>query len=370
MATYKVPQDVEADDKLIGPFGFRQFVYLMITGGLVLVAVGLWQIFPLLAIIPVPFAVFLLIMALPLKKDQPMETYLAALFQFYFKPRNRWWAPGQRETTILITAPKKEEEAVHAVNPEEASNRLSFLANVIDSEGEVVTNNLDTAFLADAANTQDIFDIDNHSGNLSSMLAKEDLERRQNIAQIMSSGETQPAAVAPAPVAPTPSVAPANTYSIPQTEINPLADGVLTSAEILTGGHAITSGDIATQPVTSVVPVVPVIPVAPVSNPVAPTSTPAPLPVTPAPAPITTPTQTTPTQTTPTQTTPVVTPEVTTVPEETSMPTTEPATEPESTAIAAPEPEETLSKPLKSDTIKESEGQSDKSDGEVYISLH
>ncbi|TAL14698.1 hypothetical protein EPN95_02230, partial [Patescibacteria group bacterium] len=31
MAQYKVPQDVEADDKLIGPFSFRQFVYLIIV---------------------------------------------------------------------------------------------------------------------------------------------------------------------------------------------------------------------------------------------------------------------------------------------------------------------------------------------------
>ena len=33
MAVYKVPQDVEADDKLIGPFSFRQFIYLLIVAG-------------------------------------------------------------------------------------------------------------------------------------------------------------------------------------------------------------------------------------------------------------------------------------------------------------------------------------------------
>ena len=31
MATYKVPQDVEAEDKLLGPFTFRQFIYLLIA---------------------------------------------------------------------------------------------------------------------------------------------------------------------------------------------------------------------------------------------------------------------------------------------------------------------------------------------------
>jgi hypothetical protein len=33
MAVYKVPQDVEAEDKLIGPFSFRQFIYLIIVAG-------------------------------------------------------------------------------------------------------------------------------------------------------------------------------------------------------------------------------------------------------------------------------------------------------------------------------------------------
>ena len=82
MAQYKVPQNVEADDKLLGPFTFRQFVYLLIAGGLVALAIGLFQIFPFLAIVPIPFIIFFVVLALPLKKDQPMETYLAALVSY------------------------------------------------------------------------------------------------------------------------------------------------------------------------------------------------------------------------------------------------------------------------------------------------
>ena len=43
MAVYKVPQDVEADDKLIGPFGFRQFIYLLMVAGLIALAWALAQ---------------------------------------------------------------------------------------------------------------------------------------------------------------------------------------------------------------------------------------------------------------------------------------------------------------------------------------
>lgn len=136
MAQYKVPQDVEADDKLLGPFSFRQFVYLMITGGLIAVAVGLFQLFPLLAIIPVPGVLFFGALALPLRKDQPMETYFAALVSYYLKPHNRFWTPGQRESTIQITAPKiVEESRVRSITGEEATHRLSFLADVVDTKG-------------------------------------------------------------------------------------------------------------------------------------------------------------------------------------------------------------------------------------------
>ena len=62
MAQYKVPQDVEADDKLVGPFTFRQLCYLFIAFGLGALAVLLFNIFPLLAAIPVPFILFLLVL--------------------------------------------------------------------------------------------------------------------------------------------------------------------------------------------------------------------------------------------------------------------------------------------------------------------
>ena len=125
MAQYKVPQDVEADDKLVGPFTFRQLVYIFVAAGLIALAVGLFNIFPLLAIIPVPFVLFLLVLASPFKKDQPMETYLAAILNFYLKPNKRFWNPGQRESTIAITAPKKiEGPRIRAISEDEASHRL------------------------------------------------------------------------------------------------------------------------------------------------------------------------------------------------------------------------------------------------------
>ena len=179
MATYKVPQDVEAEDKLLGPFTFRQFIYLLISAAGIAIIFGLFQIFPLLAIIPTPFTFFFLILALPIKKDQPMEVYLASIASFYLKPNTRRWTPGQKETTIKITAPKiVEKPRARNITEEEASTRLSFLSNLVDSEGYAIrgNSNFNEDFIAENNNIVDILDQDSNQ-NINQMIAKEQQNR-------------------------------------------------------------------------------------------------------------------------------------------------------------------------------------------------
>ena len=185
MATYKVPQDVEAEDRLLGPFTFRQFVYLLIAAIAGALAAALFQIFPLLAILPLPVVIFFLILALPLKKDQPMETYLAAIVSFYMKPNKRFWRPGQGETTIQITAPKiVEKSRTRDISEEEASHRLSFLSNLVDSEGYAIrgnhNGNFTENFIADTEDVNDFMD-DSQNQNLIILMQKEKVARHAEI---------------------------------------------------------------------------------------------------------------------------------------------------------------------------------------------
>ncbi len=137
MAVYKVPQDVEADDKLIGPFSFRQFIYLIVVAISGAGAWGLSTIFIPLAIIPMPFILFFAVLALPLRKDQPMETYLSAVVQFYFlKSRKRFWQPDGIDSFVTIIPPKDADRILtKTFGEEEATRRLDYLANLVDSHG-------------------------------------------------------------------------------------------------------------------------------------------------------------------------------------------------------------------------------------------
>ncbi len=189
MAAYTVPQDVEAEDKLVGPFGFRQFIYLGIAAGLGFVAYVLLQISLFLIIIPLPGVLFFIVLALPLRKEQPMETYLLALARFYLKPKMRLWNPDGTISYVEIVAPKLvQQNLAKEYGAEAASERLDYLARVMDSRGWALKGtaapgaSLVTDVVAEAQSAVDVFDEGaSLSQSLAGMIAKKDEERRQTV---------------------------------------------------------------------------------------------------------------------------------------------------------------------------------------------
>jgi len=195
MAMYKVPQDVEAEDKLLGPFSFRQFIYLIVTALALFLAYGLYRLFWGLVVLPLPIALFFLVLALPLKKDQPMETYLTAIVRFLLKPRLRMWDPEGELNLVEITAAKTDEgPALKDFSGQEASQRLRYLSQIVDTGGwasrgltsPLENLNLSDTLVAEAQTAEDIFDnTGSVSQNFGTMIAESDQARKQEVLQSM-----------------------------------------------------------------------------------------------------------------------------------------------------------------------------------------
>ena len=242
MATYKVPQDVEADDKLIGPFSFRQFIYLIIV---VLAGVGAWglaQLFIGLIIIPLPIIVLFGALALPLRKDQPMEVYMAAMVSFYLKPRQRLWDPEGIENVIEITAPKTyEENRTKNLSQGEAQQRLSYLADIVDSGGWAIRGansspnmSINNDVFLEAQGAVDVLDSNTSvAQSFNQMIQQTSNRAKEEAVERMRSATFAPTTPPPAPVLatvqpqPEPLVVPEyDPYptDIQQTVIQPLHD--------------------------------------------------------------------------------------------------------------------------------------------------
>lgn len=209
VAVYKVPQDVEAEDKLIGPFSFRQFIYLIVVAIAGFVGFVLAQVLLPLAIIVLPVILLFGALALPLRKDQPMETYLLAVIRFYFKPKRRMWDPEGTTSHIDITTPPTEEhQLTKDFDQEVAQQRLDYLARVMDSRGwslkGVVNKTNESVAAGVAAEAANAFDImDDHAElakSFDTLLAKKNESSRQEAINRMKT-IAQPAAPA-APAAP------------------------------------------------------------------------------------------------------------------------------------------------------------------------
>ena len=196
MAVYKVPQDVEADDKLIGPFNFRQFIYLIIVAIAIATAWVLSKIFLPLAISTLPIIIFFGALALPLRKDQPMEIYMAAILSFYLKPRKRMWEPDGIESLIEITVPKViEYSRIKDLSQTETSRRLSYLADIVDSQGWAVRGQgiqapnvaINNDIYFEAQQVEDMQDTDNNTAQtLKFKLDQSNAQHHQELVDIMN----------------------------------------------------------------------------------------------------------------------------------------------------------------------------------------
>lgn len=195
MAVYKVPQDVEADDKLIGPFSFRQFIYLVIVALAIMMAWGLAQLFIPLLILPLPIIIFFGALALPLRKDQPMEIYMAAMVSFFLKPHRRLWDSDGIDSLIEITVPKViEYSRTKDLTMSEAERRFSYLAEIVDSQGWAIrgpgVQAPDSAMTSDAyfeaQTVEDVLDNDaSTSLSLFDKLKQSEAQHHQEAVNIM-----------------------------------------------------------------------------------------------------------------------------------------------------------------------------------------
>ena len=200
MSVYKVPQDVEAEDKLLGPFSFRQFIFLIIAIASLGIAYALGQALLPLALLPLPVALFFGALALPLKKDQPMEVYLAAIISFMMKPKRRLWQPDGKEFLVEVTAPKVEEKVYGSkYDQEEVQRRLSYLANLVDSRGWSIrgVSDPDSPMQADLYNeaqrADDLLDEGSATAqNIERLVNESDVRRREEAIQRMNQATTTP----------------------------------------------------------------------------------------------------------------------------------------------------------------------------------
>lgn len=211
MATYKLIQDVEAEDHILGPLTLRQFIFALLGAFCWYLSFIAFvkHVYPAL-IITVPPALFFTFFAIPFGRDQPTEVWALAKLHYWFKPRRRIWDQSGVKELVTITVPKKVERVLtKGYSESEVQSRLKGLANTLDSRGWAVKNvNSGSDRLLDIGNApqevpnyevQPSDDILDEASNpvaqqFQSMITKSSKDQRQRIIKVMDEIRTsQPA---------------------------------------------------------------------------------------------------------------------------------------------------------------------------------
>ena len=157
MGQYKVPQNVESEDKFIGPLSMKQFIYALIGLGWGFL---MWRIFsiggaagiPFMFLTILPISGFMFLIAFGRREEQSFENYLIALIRFNVMPRKRLWMKYDVVDKAIVSTPKGPVmPAAPTESYAEVRSRLSQLALVVDTRGHAKSDTIQAADPSNAA---------------------------------------------------------------------------------------------------------------------------------------------------------------------------------------------------------------------------
>ncbi len=212
MATYKVIQDIEAEDKLIWVFSFRQFVYLLIAVLFLYISFLFFvKHVAFMDILTMPVSLFTGILAFPFGKDQPTEVWVLAKIRFFVKPKIRIWSQSGTKELVTINVPKTvQADLTDGLSQNEVKSRLEALATTIDTRGWSIKNSSNpyvspltsssnssdrlispvvTANVDDVYTSEDILDSDNNplAQKMTEMITVNDEQRHKALMEKLNS---------------------------------------------------------------------------------------------------------------------------------------------------------------------------------------
>ena len=101
---FQLPQFIETEIKLIGPFTLKQFLW--IAGGVALVFVSFMFLGPqlLFFVIAIPVAVISLALAFVRIQEMPLINYIAYALAYAINPKKYLYQKGEEPTISIPTA--------------------------------------------------------------------------------------------------------------------------------------------------------------------------------------------------------------------------------------------------------------------------
>ncbi len=138
---FQVPQFTEIEDKIFGPFTFKQFVYLIGGAGGILILYSLLPLY-LTIFFGIPVSLFSLALAFYKVNNKPFIKIVENAFRYFLSAKLYLWRKVEVKTSpAMEKAPEKiEAERAPIYAPKLTKNKLEDLAWSLDIKEKVTRN--------------------------------------------------------------------------------------------------------------------------------------------------------------------------------------------------------------------------------------
>jgi hypothetical protein len=130
---FQVPQNIDLEDKIIGPMTLKQFLYVLAGGMLDYVCFIVFDpsAFVILAL---PITAFFVAMAFAHVQETPFPKFLQNLIIFLFVPKARIWSKDNKPVRLISRKIQKPKEP--ALEPKTLPRgELDKIAQILDNRG-------------------------------------------------------------------------------------------------------------------------------------------------------------------------------------------------------------------------------------------
>lgn len=103
MTQFKVPQNIDMQDRIVGPLTLFQFLYLLIGGMIFYATLKTPSVIDLI-FIGIPVGMFSLALAFIKVNDQPFSRFILSFIMFLTHPKTRVWHHGSGTPEITVAA--------------------------------------------------------------------------------------------------------------------------------------------------------------------------------------------------------------------------------------------------------------------------
>lgn len=138
---YKIPQNVQRTDRILGPFTLRQFLYLIAGSSLGYIVFSMASKLSGSNELGFLFGVIVFAcmgsFAVIEIQGKPLPEFITAMIMFSLRPKHRIWQKDIYVPDIAFMPPKKEEEEeeTEPKNISQMKNELEKLAHILDTRG-------------------------------------------------------------------------------------------------------------------------------------------------------------------------------------------------------------------------------------------